>query len=103
MGPRSVPNPSPKSTRTLTMFAPGAGVTVNVTGVPALGDAGLAPKALRLRVLTLTVTAVLEMVPAVAVTLAVAVVVSVATAWPLLSVGAVDGEIDPLSVAKVTG
>ena len=85
------------------MLAPEVGVTVNVTGVPALVELGLTVKPDRPNGLTLTVMAALVIVPALAVTLAVAVVVSVTTALPLPSVVAADGEMEPLSVANVTG
>src|SRR5258708_10020338 len=84
------------------MFAPGASVTVNVTGTAAAAEEGLALNGSRLRVLTVTV-AVPVSAPTAAVIFAVPVVVSVAVALPLLSVTAVDGEIDPLSVENVTG
>src|SRR5215211_2013422 len=102
MAPVSVDAPSPKSTWTLEMFAPVAGVTVNVIGTPALADEGLAVNEVRPRALTVTVD-VPDSEPTEAVIFAVAVVLSVAVATPLLSVVTVDGVIDPLSVEKVTG
>src|SRR5450759_5953970 len=102
MAPRSPLPPAPKSTCTLEIFAPAVGVTVNVTGTPALVAAGLALKPAMLRALTVTV-AVPVSAPTVAMIFDVAVVVSVAVAFPLASVVAVDGEIDPLSTANVTG
>src|SRR5258708_33191881 len=84
------------------MFAPGASVTVNVTGTAAAAEEGLALNDSRLRVLTVTV-AVPVRAPTAAVIFAVPVVVSGAVALPLLSVTAVDGEIDPLSRAYGTG
>src|SRR6266545_7097014 len=100
--PRSVPEPSPKSMCTLEMLTPVAGVTVKVIGTPAAADEGLALNPVRLRALTVTV-AVPVSAPTAAVIFAVDVVVSVAVEVPLASVVTVDGEIDPLSVEKVTG
>src|SRR5687767_7065079 len=88
------------------MFTPvvaAAGVTVNVIGTPALAADGSAVKRVRPRALTLTVASPF-CAPAVAVTFAgPAVVVSVTVALPLASLVATDGEMLPLSVAKLTG
>src|SRR6478672_430858 len=102
MAPRFWLAPSPKSTWTLERFAPVVGVTVKITGVPAVVAEGVAWKPLRPRTLTLTVV-VPETVPAVAVTFEVPLVVSVAAALPFASVLTVDGDTAPLSVENVTG
>jgi len=55
IGPVSREVPSPKSMCTFEMFAPAAGVTVNVTGVPAVVEDGDALNPCRLRGLTVRV------------------------------------------------
>jgi hypothetical protein len=104
IGPRFCgERPSPKSTRTFARLAPVVGVTLNVTTVPAVVAFGLALNAAKPNALTLTVSSALERAPDVALTFAVDVVVNIATAMPLESVVAADGEMLPLSVLKVTG
>ena len=84
------------------MFAPGVGVTVKTIGTPPVADVGDAANDKRLLALTVKV-AVPVSAPTAAVIFAVAVVVKVAVALPLASVVTVDGEIEPLSVDKMTG
>ena len=87
--------PSPKLSVPPLMFAPVAGVTVNVTVWPTVAGLGDAENALSARAPTLTFVVAAVAEPAVAVTVAVALVVICVVAMPFASVFTVGADSVP--------